>query len=101
MGKSVTSHPSAPPAWLDTETLAVVRPQVRALLESSPGFEKLSDEEKRTLAGTMVKVAAYMANPHGLAKEEPVSAGRRAGQSPSRCDRNGAPARGQRSRFCG
>ncbi len=59
-----------PPAWLDSQTLAIVRPEVRALLESSPGFQSLSDAEKRNLAQTMVKVASYMSNPDGLAARE-------------------------------
>jgi hypothetical protein len=63
---------SAPvrPAWADEETLRVVRPEVRSILESSAAFQKLPDTEKRSLAGTMVKVASYMANPDGLAAKE-------------------------------
>lgn len=64
-----------PPTWLDQETLAAVRPQVRELLEASPGFHKLPDEEKRSLAQTMVKVASYMSNPQGLAAQELSPAG--------------------------
>jgi hypothetical protein len=56
--------------WADEETLRAVRPEVRALLESSEGFTRLSPDEKQRLAGTMVKVAAYMANPDGIVKEE-------------------------------
>lgn len=56
--------------WLDDETLDVVRPQVRALLEQSPGFNALSKDEQRELAQNMVRVASYMSNPQGLAKEE-------------------------------
>ncbi|MBR0692732.1 hypothetical protein [Bradyrhizobium lablabi] len=57
-------------AWLDDETLAVVRPQVRQLLESSQGFRALPTEQQRDMARTMVRVASYMANPDGLAKQE-------------------------------
>jgi hypothetical protein len=57
-------------SWLDDDTLAVVRPQVRRLLERSPGFQALAPEQKQELARTMVRVAAYMANPDGLAKQE-------------------------------
>lgn len=57
-------------AWLDDETLAVVRPQVRQLLESSQGFRALPPEQQRDMARTMVRVASYMANPQGLAKQE-------------------------------
>jgi len=54
-------------SWADDETLAAVRPEVRNLLEASPAFAKLSDTEKKEIASRMVKVAAYMANPDGLA----------------------------------
>ncbi|XZG68939.1 hypothetical protein ACTSKR_09755 [Chitinibacteraceae bacterium HSL-7] len=63
-------HQSADPAWLDDDTLAVVRPQVRELLQQSPGFRALSADEQRDIARNMVRVAAYMSNPQGLAKEE-------------------------------
>lgn len=58
------------PTWLDDETLQAVRPQVRALLEQSPGFRSLPVEQQREMAQTMVRVASYMANPQGLAREE-------------------------------
>lgn len=58
------------PAWLDDDTLSAVRPQVRQLLERSPGFRSLPQAQQRELARTMVKVASYMANPDGLAKQE-------------------------------
>jgi hypothetical protein len=58
------------PTWLDDETLQAVRPQVRALLEQSPGFRALPVEQQREMAQTMVRVASYMANPQGLAREE-------------------------------
>lgn len=57
-------------AWLDDETLSAVRPQVRRLLERSPGFRAMPLEQQRDLARTMVRVASYMANPDGLAKQE-------------------------------
>ena len=34
------------PTWLDDETLQAVRPQVRALLEQSPGFRALPVEQQ-------------------------------------------------------
>lgn len=68
------SHPapaSRPaPAWLDDDTLGAVRPPVRRLLERSEGFRSLPQDQQRELARTMVKVAAYMANPDGLARRE-------------------------------
>src|ERR1051326_9426718 len=64
------NHNSPSPAWLDGQTLEAVRPEVRSILEASPGFHKLSDAEKRDLAAKMVKVASYMSNPDGLAAQE-------------------------------
>jgi hypothetical protein len=57
-------------AWLDDDTLSAVRPQVRQLLERSPGFRAMPVEQQRELARTMVRVASYMANPDGLARQE-------------------------------
>jgi hypothetical protein len=58
------------PAWLDDDTLRAVRPQVRHLLESSPGFRGLDPDKQQEIARTMVRVASYIANPQGLAKQE-------------------------------
>jgi len=55
---------------LDDATLDAVRPEVRTLLERSPGFAGLPAAQQRDIAQTMVRVAAFMANPHGLAREE-------------------------------
>jgi hypothetical protein len=61
--------------WVDGETLAAVRPEVRQLLEATPAFTRLAPAEQRQLANTMVKVASYMANPDGLAAQELSPAG--------------------------
>jgi hypothetical protein len=58
------------PAWADDETLRVVRPEVRGILEQSPGFARMAPEEQRELARTMVKVCSYLSNPDGLAARE-------------------------------
>jgi hypothetical protein len=58
------------PAWLDEPTLAAVRAPVRSLLERSDGFRALPAEQQREIAQTMVRVASYMSNPDGLAREE-------------------------------
>ena len=58
------------PPSMDDATLGAVRPPVRALLEQSPGFRALPTEAQREIAQTMVRVAAFMANPQGLASEE-------------------------------
>jgi hypothetical protein len=61
---------AAPQQGLDDATLGAVRPPVRALLAQSPGFQALPPEQQREIAQTMVRVAAFMANPQGLAREE-------------------------------
>jgi hypothetical protein len=61
---------AAPQQGLDDATLSAVRPQVRALLAQSPGFKALPAEQQREIAQTMVRVASFMANPQGLAREE-------------------------------
>src|SRR3954470_7344747 len=54
----------------DDATLDVVRPEVKALLEQSPGFAAMAPAQQREFAQTMVRVAAYMSNPHDLGREE-------------------------------
>ncbi|RDD61001.1 hypothetical protein [Ferruginivarius sediminum] len=56
--------------WLDEQTLAPTRESVRGILQSAQAFKELSDDERRNIAENMVKVAAYMANPDGLAAKE-------------------------------
>ena len=56
-------------AVTDHHTLHQVRPVVRELLQASPAFRSLSIDEQRELAGEMVKVSSYLANPDGLARE--------------------------------
>ena len=58
------------PAWLDDDTLRAVRVPVRELLESSEGFRAMPAAQQQELARNMVRVAAYMANPDGLANQE-------------------------------
>ena len=70
MSASIVRNPNTEPAWLDDDTLRAVRPQVRHLLESSAGFRELDPEKQQDIARTMVRVASYMANPQGLAKQE-------------------------------
>ncbi|TQV85961.1 hypothetical protein [Aliikangiella coralliicola] len=61
---------SEEPAWLADSTLSAVRPQVKRLLEQSPGFRELSADKQKEIAQNMVHVAAYMSNPQGLAEKE-------------------------------
>jgi hypothetical protein len=60
----------APTAWADASTLDAVRPVVKDVLLGVPAFAKLSPEEQRAIANSMVKVATYMANPDGLLSGE-------------------------------
>jgi hypothetical protein len=50
----------------DKATLDAVRPAVREMLLKAPAFAKLSPGEQQDIAGKMVQVAAYMANPDGV-----------------------------------
>jgi hypothetical protein len=62
--------PNAAATPADTATLEVVRPEIRAILAQSPGFAALPPAQQRDMAQTMVRVAAFMANPHDLARQE-------------------------------
>lgn len=66
----MTTATDTAPAWLDDATLTAVRPQVRALLENSPAYRALPQAKQLEIARTMVRVASYMSNPQGLAKQE-------------------------------
>ncbi len=66
----VRTHSATDPAWLDDDTLRAVRPQVRQMLEASPGFRSLTPAQQQEIARNMVRVASYMSNPDGLAKQE-------------------------------
>ncbi|TZF89718.1 hypothetical protein [Cognatilysobacter lacus] len=67
--------PRSEPGWLGDATLDVVRPHVRRLLQSSPGFRALPPDEQQEIARNMVRVASYMANPDDLARQELGPAG--------------------------
>jgi hypothetical protein len=56
--------------WGDAKTLEDVRPHVAELLKSSKAFAALTPQEREELASKTVKVATYMANPDGLARED-------------------------------
>ena len=80
--EAMTTNGKTRGGWADPDTLQVVRPEVRRLLEASPGFARLSDPEKKDIAATMVKVAAYMANPDGLTALELAGAANAATAAP-------------------
>jgi hypothetical protein len=63
-------HHSTEPSWLSDATLDVVRPQVRRMLQSSPGYRALPSDQQLEIARNMVRVASYMANPDDLARQE-------------------------------
>ena len=52
--------------WADVHTLDAVRPAVRELLLGVPAFRQLSAAEQQEIAGKMVRVASYLANPDGV-----------------------------------
>lgn len=64
---------AAAPAWTDAEALAQVRPEVRALLESSHAYKEMEPKERSELARLMVKVGSYLARPNGVSVEQPQS----------------------------
>ncbi len=68
-GTDTGRAPAAAP-WMEAKALSPTRDKVRELLMSSDAFRKLEPAEKTDIAKKMVKVAAYMANPDGLAAEE-------------------------------
>lgn len=67
---SSLQEPAPGRPWGDAQTLADVRPEVRKLFESSDAFARLPPEEREALAQQTVKVATYMANPDGLARDD-------------------------------
>lgn len=52
--------------WTTRRMVEAVRPQVRELLTAIPSFAGMSPEERTQLAGNMVKVLSYIADPNGL-----------------------------------
>jgi len=50
--------------------LAIVRRQVRGLLESSPSFRALPPDKRKQIARDTVRAATYMADPGGLVSRE-------------------------------
>ena len=65
-----TGTASPEPSWLSDATLDVVRPHVRRMLQSSPGYRALPPDQQLEIARNMVKVASYMSNPDDLARQE-------------------------------
>ena len=61
-----------PPAWTTGQTLEEIRPEVRSLLTAVPAFAELSPAERSKLAGNMVKVLSYIANPNGVMDDLPA-----------------------------
>jgi hypothetical protein len=65
-----TGPASNEPSWLSDATLDIVRPHVRRMLQSSPGYRALPPDQQLEIARNMVRVASYMANPDDLARQE-------------------------------
>jgi hypothetical protein len=59
-------------------SVSVARSTVRKLLESSPGYRALPPDKRRDIAHNTVRVASYMADPHGLLSKKPRVAAARA-----------------------
>jgi hypothetical protein len=57
------THPKPPRA--DPRTLRAVRRAVRALLDSSKAFSRLPAAEQKSITRRTVKLASFMAEPHG------------------------------------
>ena len=64
----------------------IVRNAVRKLLQSSPSYRELAPDKQREIAHDTVRVASYMADPHGLLSRQPRAAAAR------------APTKGKRAR---
>ncbi len=61
---------------LDARQQRVVRERVRSLLQQSPAFEKLDAVERKKVAGSLVDVVAYLADPKaGLAQAQAQAKG--------------------------
>jgi hypothetical protein len=59
-------------AWTTPQTVEAVRPQVRELLTAIPAFSVPGPDEQCRLAGDMVKVLSYIANPNGVVESSAV-----------------------------
>lgn len=73
-----------PAPWTSAQALENVRPQVRDMLTKIPSFGELDPAERRELAGAMVKVLSYIADPNGVSDalpSQPLSAGLAQGDS--------------------
>ncbi|MGE0853679.1 MAG: hypothetical protein AB7O44_29385 [Hyphomicrobiaceae bacterium] len=58
--------------WTSAKALEDVRPLVRDLLTSARSFATLTPEERRRLAGDLVKVMSYIADPNGVSQSLPA-----------------------------
>jgi hypothetical protein len=67
MNAKTQNAPVAP--WTTPQALEAVRPRVREMLTAIPQFKALSVDEQRELATNMVKVLAYISDPHGIMTE--------------------------------
>ena len=67
MANSIAQAPSAP--WTTPQALDAVRGRVKDLLTAIPTYKALTADEQRALAANMVKVVAYISDPHGIITE--------------------------------
>jgi len=66
----MASRPDAA-GWTSAKALEDVRPLVRNLLTSTQSFSALTPEERKRLAGDLVKVMSYIADPNGVSESLP------------------------------
>lgn len=70
-----TDAAKAPAPWTTPKALDDVRPAVKDMLLSIPAYSALSPDEQRALALNMVKVLAYISDPHGIVQETAAKGG--------------------------
>jgi hypothetical protein len=66
----MTTTQARAPVAFDKQTLDAVRPHVRDFLTQIPSYAQLPPEEQKKIAGAMVQVATYIANPNGVLTEK-------------------------------
>ncbi len=74
-------------SWTTPQTVEAVRAPVREMLLAIPSFAELTAAERSQLAGNMVKVLSYIANPNGVV-DSAAGAGRPALQTLARAQKN-------------
>lgn len=79
-------------------TGSVVRKTVRKLLQSSDAYRELPPDKQRQIAHDTVRVASYMADPHGVLSKQSRVRAASAGALPSRAAVAARPSKAGRAR---